>query len=87
MTRWEYFMLEEKREVLKNQFGENRVLTEVNGLIMGKGRVGQFQSVTEAYYELGQNGWELVTITQNDAGTVFWGYHYFKRPLVKRQQT
>lgn len=87
MTRWEYCLIIEKSEILTNAQGQRKVVTETNAIVMGKGHAGEFKSITEAYYKLGINGWELVTIIKDDYGATCWEHHYFKRPLVKKQQS
>lgn len=83
MTRWEYCVIVGSSESVTNFLGQRKSIVETNVKVMGKEGNIRFQYLDEAYYQLGQNGWELVTITQGKSGTTIWECHYFKRPLTE----
>lgn len=86
MRQWEHCVLVNNDETVVNLLGQKKQLVETLVTVLGSDRCLRFQSPAEAYYELGRNGWELVTITQGQSRTTIWECHYFKRPVVKVQQ-
>lgn len=83
MIRWEYCTVLNTRKIWTDSCGQQKHLFELELVMMGTGQSAEFSSLGAVYYELGRNGWELVSITQENISTGLFECHYFKRPLTE----